>query len=382
MKLSSLLLENFKCFRALQFPLAPLTLLTGYNSAGKSTVGQALLLLSQGLKQAPNQGLLPLNGNTLSLGSGRDVLCHQSVEPWIRLGVAGGNETYNWKFSYLKELGARGLMQLESIDVERQLESKLFSGERLLPATLGDSALLQAVQGLKFLGAARGSQPQMLPVPHLPAQFTGDVGVNGEFSAFWYLECADEEVFQARRHPENDRETVRSQVDAWMGELFPGARVNADRLAVDAPIRLAFSLSKTSPWSKPANVGFGLSYAFPMIVSLLTSRTGSIVMVDSAEAHLHPRAQSSVGRLFSRMAASGLQIILETHSDHLLNGVRLAVRDGVIEPDDVMVHFFGTGGDTGRITMVSMERTGAISDWPEGFFDQTERDLSALAGWT
>ena len=221
-------------------------------------------------------------------------------------------------------------------------------------------------------------------VPHSTSArtFAGDVGVNGEFSAFWYLECADEEVIQARRHPEDDRETVRSQVDAWMGELFPGARVNADRLAVDAPIRLAFSLSKTSPWSQPANVGFGLSDAFPMIVSLLTSRTGSIVMVDSAEAHLHPRAQSCVGRLLSRMAASGLQIILETHSDHLLNGVRLAVRDGVIEPDDVMVHFFGTGGDAGSITTVSMERAGAISDWPEGFFDQTERDLSALAGWT
>ncbi len=112
MKLSSPLLENFKCFRALQFPLAPLTLLTGYNSAGKSTVGQFLLLLSQGLKQAPNQGLLPLNGNTLSLGSGGDVLCHQSVEPWIRLGAAGGTETCNWKFSDLRELSARSLMQL------------------------------------------------------------------------------------------------------------------------------------------------------------------------------------------------------------------------------------------------------------------------------
>ena len=174
---------------------------------------------------------------------------------------------------------------------------------------------------------------------------------------------------------------MRAQVDAWLGELFPNARVNADRLTVDSPIRLTFSSSRSSRWARPANVGYGLSYAFPLLVALLTAPRGTIIVVDSAEAHLHPRAQSAVGRLLGRMAGAGLQIFVETHSDHLLNGIRLAVRDGLLNPEDVGLHFFGPGGDIGRVMTVAVDRTGAISDWPEGFFDQAERDLAALSGW-
>ena len=91
--------------------------------------------------------------------------------------------------------------------------------------------------------------------------------------------------------------------------------------------------------------------------------------------------QSVVGRLLGRMAGAGLQIFVETHSDHLLNGVRLAVRDGLLNPEDAALHFFGPGGDVGRVMTVAIDRTGAISDWPEGFFDQAERDLAVLSGW-
>ena len=184
-----------------------------------------------------------------------------------------------------------------------------------------------------------------------------------------------------RRHPADNRETVRAQVDAWLNELFPGARVNAERLAVDAPVRLSFSLGQTSPWSKPANVGYGLSYAFPML-ALLTAEPGSTIVIDSAEAHLHPRAQSAVGSLLARMAGSGLHILAESHSDHLLNGVRLAVRDGLLESSDATIHFFGRLAQTPSVTTVAVDKNGAISDWPEGFFDQSERDLATLSGWS
>ena len=132
----------------------------------------------------------------------------------------------------------------------------------------------------------------------------------------------------------------------------------------------------------PANVGYGLGYAFPMLVAMLTAEPDSVVVIDSAEAHLHPRAQSAVGRFLGQMAGAGLQLFVETHSDHLLNGMRLAVRDGLLRPTDVALHFFGVGASLGQITSLDIDNNGAVSDWPEGFFDQAERDLATLSGWT
>ena len=177
----------------------------------------------------------------------------------------------------------------------------------MLPPSLFESDLVGALRRTTFIGAGREMQLDAYPLPRSSGHVRGEVGPSGEYAPYWYVEFADDEVDRARRHPADDRETVRAQTDAWLNELFPGARANAERLAVDAPVRLSFSLGKTSPWSRPANVGYGLSYAFPMLVALLTADDSSTVVIDGAEAHLHPRAQSAVGALLARMAASGLQ---------------------------------------------------------------------------
>ena len=81
------------------------------------------------------------------------------------------------------------------------------------------------------------------------------------------------------------------------------------------------------------------------------------------------------------MAGAGLQIFVETHSDHILNGIRLAVRDGLVQPNDVALHFVGQGGVIGQVTTLGVDRNGAVSDWPVGFFDQAENDLATLSDW-
>ena len=87
---------------------------------------------------------------------------------------------------------------------------------------------------------------------------------------------------------------------------------------------------------------------------------------------------------FLAQAAAGPQLIVETHSDHVLNGIRLALRDGVIAPDDVAIHFFNPPtlqGGVPQVVTVSTDRNGNLSHWSEGFFDQIEKDLANLAGW-
>ena len=73
-------------------------------------------------------------------------------------------------------------------------------------------------------------------------------------------------------------------------------------------------------------------------------------------------------------------MLIETHSDHVLNGVRIAVRDGLIDPEEAAIYFF-TGEEDPPVIRLSVDKNGTISDIPKGFFDQAERDLSNLAGW-
>ena len=382
MTITHITLRNFKCFTGLDLPCAPLTLLTGHNAGGKSTALQALLLLAQGLREAPNTNLLPLNGTLVDLGAGGDVIHHSASPQTLSFGAANSRERATWRFEVDKDLSARGLMILSEISYARDGDPVDLPNDRMLPSELSASDLMDSLRSTNFISAGREMQLDAYPVPRSSGHVRGDVGRAGEYAPYWYLEFADDEVSPKRRHPTDNRETVRAQVDAWLNELFPGARANAERLAADAPLRLSFSLGQTSPWSKPANVGYGLSYAFPMLVALLTADPGSTVVIDSAEAHLHPRAQSAVGYLLARMAGSGLHVLAESHSDHLLNGVRLAVRDGLLEPNDAIIHFFGRLDQVPSVTTLAVDRNGAVSDWPEGFFDQTERDLATLSGWS
>ena len=385
MTLEAIELQNFKCYEALDLPCTRLTVLTGYNAAGKSTALQALLLLAQALRVAASDSELPLNGDLVSLGSEGDVLRHGATEPSFSLGLRTADERIHWTFGSLRARSNRGLVPLRALEYRHGRGAGVVARQRparIWPARGGSkSTLAVALRNTVYLGAARSIPLDDFPLPRTAARPVGDVGAAGEFAPYWYLEAADEAVDAARRRANTDGGTVRAQLDAWLGELFPGTRVSADRLSPDAPIRLSFSLSRTSPWARPANVGFGLSYAFPMLVALLTREKGSILVVDSAEAHLHPRAQSAVGRLLGQMAGAGLQIFVETHSDHLLSGIRLAVRDGLLQPDDVALHFVGQGGVPGQVTTLAVDENGAVSDWPEGFFDQAENDLAVLSGW-
>ena len=381
--ISALTLRDFKCFKALDLPCARLTVLTGYNAAGKSTALHALLLMAQALRSRPISGRIALNGDLVSLGSAGDVIRHGAESHAIRLGARGGSEQIEWTFGYDRGLSARGFMSLQNVEYCNSLGSES-SGSRVVPGPESSgSDLVRALEESIFVGPGRATQSSSYPVPRTSWHERGDVGTNGEYAAYWYLECADDEVDSLRRHRRNrDVRTVRSQVEDWMDEFFPGARVSANRLTTDAPVHLTFRLHGGGSWVPPANVGYGLGYAFPMLVAMLTAEPDCVVVIDSAEAHLHPRAQSAVGRFLGQMAGAGLQLFVETHSDHLLNGMRLAVRDGLLRPTDVALHFFGVGASLGQITSLDIDNNGAVSDWPEGFFDQAERDLATLSGWT
>ena len=128
---------------------------------------------------------------------------------------------------------------------------------------------------------------------------------------------------------------------------------------------------------RATNVGFGISYTLPVLAALL-SPSGTLCLIENPEAHLHPRGQTKLGELAVRAGLSGVQVIVETHSDHFIDGVRIAVRDRLIEPSSIAIHYFERRGITAAVSSPQLDTEGRLSSWPEGFFDQHEKNLAKL----
>lgn len=371
--ISDIRIENFKCFQSLRLELGALTLLTGFNAAGKSSAVQPLLLLAQGAKLNRGREAHSLNGDLVRLGGVSDVLPTGSSRSDFGCGVSSPEGIFTWTMQCRagdRQVSVRDISFEPGELATNRSEEQLFD------------SMQDALGGLTFVGAVREALADSYPIPDTDHRRCADVGIDGRFAAFWYDRRADDELVVERRCPGEPATSLRKHADAWFSTLFPGAQVNARLDPQFGGVNLQFRTSDTGEWRRPGNVGYGLSYAFPILVALLTAAVGQIVMIDSPEAHLHPKAQSAMGRMLAAFAAAGVQIVVETHSDHLLNGVRLAVKDEVLLPNQLKTHFFtGVSKEGHGVISPVMDRQGSLSDWPQGFFDQSERDLATLAGW-
>ncbi|MFI8940069.1 DUF3696 domain-containing protein [Streptomyces syringium] len=389
-----LTLTNFKAFRQADLPLAPLTLLTGLNSSGKSSVLQALALLQQsyaagdldqvralaeesgglGDVAAVDNGFL-LNGELVSLGTGHDVL-HEDFtgdEPEITLAVSEGAYRYAWTVAYEPE---QNLLPLTRVALPLTTEGAT------PPA--GEAAVIPGyfTAGFQYLHADRISPAEFYPRDHHAAIGRGFLGVRGEHTVNFLRHHARDEVpDDTLHHPRARSPRLLDQAAAWIGELCPGVDIQAAAIEGTDSVRLSYGFDGPSGTRRrPTNVGFGLTYALPIVVACLTATPGSLILLENPEAHLHPRGQTRMAALASAAAAQGAQLVVETHSDHVLNGVRLAVKRGVLAPDQAVLHYFRGDGAGVNVTSPRIDRDGLLDQWPEGFFDELENTLDELLG--
>jgi len=105
-----------------------------------------------------------------------------------------------------------------------------------------------------------------------------------------------------------------------------------------------------------------------------------LLLIENPEAHLHPRGQARIGELLALAASCGIQVVIETHSDHVLNGIRLLVHGGKLPPNELQLHFFQRRQQDGQslVTSPHIDKNGRIDQWPDGFFDEWDKSLEAL----
>ncbi|MFC4855060.1 DUF3696 domain-containing protein [Actinophytocola glycyrrhizae] len=358
---------NFKAFASAKIALAPYTLLSGLNSTGKSTVLQAIALLRQSQEAlTEHDGGLLLNGDLVELGTGQDVLHENYVsehaEPTISISVRTDSDSYSWSARYEREA-----------DLLKLISS----------ADLGNLSSIFGT-GFQYLRADRITPAVTYPRSHDIAIRRGFLGARGEHTINYLRHFQDEPVKDRRlQHPHARSRRLLDQAEAWMQDICPGVNLQADAVESTDLVRLSFrfgtaGLSSSNRY-RPTNVGFGLTYVLPVIVACLTARPGGLILLENPEAHLHPRGQTAMAALTCAATAAGAQVIVETHSDHVLNGARLSVKRGLIHSNDILLHFFRRG-DNGATEIVSPDvgPDGMVSEWPEGFFDEWDRQLDQL----
>ncbi|MFE9239158.1 DUF3696 domain-containing protein [Streptomyces sp. NPDC007007] len=366
--ITSLEIRGFKRFESASFGLRPFTVLTGVNGGGKSTLIQSLLLVrSASTSGAAAGATIRLNDTLgLALGEARDVLnwTTDAREISIRLGGPDGE---SWAYVF----GLPDAEQALHLDVRR------------LPVA-HVPGIGSAVTGPAFtyLCAERLGPRDTLSVSAEEPDRIG-VGVRGEFTA-QVLALRESRAVSTRRtvrgalhHPDSAGPQLRVQAESWASEIIRPLQITA-RVAVGimaTTIRFG-EAGLSGEEIRPVNTGFGISYALPVIVAGLLTEPGDLLIVENPEAHLHPAGQSRLGRFLARVAGSGVQVVVETHSDHVLNGARLAVaQDHSLPAADMITHYF----DHDRTLSIDINDKGELSYWPGGFFDQIETDLGRLA---
>ncbi len=371
--LEELTLNNFKAFAHLRLALAPLTLLSGLNGVGKSTALQALALLRQSADAGAlaREGFL-LNGELVSLGTGEDVLCedyHLSQgRVQISIGVTPfGQPERLWTVDYSKEADLLRLSRKESSQLVAEVDLALFGRD------------------FQYLRADRIVPAVSYPKSYDAAVRRGFLGSSGEHSVNYLRLHRDEKISHnslLRMDARSDR--LLDQVEAWMHEFCPGVNLAVQDLEGTDTVRLSYGFFGTAGIAatnryRPTNVGFGLTYVLPVILACLTAKPGALLLIENPEAHLHPRGQSQMGRLVALAAATGAQVLVESHSDHLLNGMRLAVKNQDLSPEHLGLHYFhrAAQGEV-KVAHPAVSSDGMLSDWPPGFFDEWDQALYQL----
>ncbi|WP_323926859.1 AAA family ATPase [Aeromonas caviae] len=340
-------IQGFKSLSNADIKLSPMTILSGINGSGKSSVIQSIRMLIDSKKQS----------SIIKALGGYDEIHSKYSQPGqdINLNVTIKEHIYSL------EINKDGISYNKSPDVTYE-----------------------------YINAERFG-----PQVNLPINTTDDItiGSRGEYSADYYISFQSCIVHDSLKHDATVSLTLEGQLKAWMQEISPN-------------MNLKFNIDKKHDTSnieinshRATNTGFGISYALPIILSslVLTSKTArdleskilatwyerlssnsKLILIENPEAHLHPQGQTMMGVFLTRAAACGLQVVVETHSDHFIDGVRIAAKE-IGFHNSVNIYHFDKQQDTeSNFENIKVLENGALTSWPKGFFDQSRINLSRI----
>ena len=393
--ISQLDIHDFKCFALLKLPIGHLTVLSGANASGKSSVLQALVLLHQTMRDFEWSSRLLLNGDTLKLGTVGDVVDKVHGRHAIELGITDGDNKFRWSFSGERLEMSMGVDRVSVDELKLEAPGRL---QYLLPPLIGSQStpvsvsiedeaagiyqlnldsLAYRLRSLSYITAERIGPREFYPIEETAIV----VGPAGEHAVSALHLRRDERVTEGLI-VEGIPPTLLRQVEARMQQFFPGCGLVVVQVPQANAVTLGLRTSEATDFHRPIHVGFGLTQILPILVAAISSKPGNILLIENPEVHLHPAGQALMGQFLAEVASAGIQVVVETHSDHVLNGIRRSVKSSQITPEKIAIHFFRPRLD-GRAQVVSpqIDKEGNLDSWPDGFFDQFDKDMNYFSGW-
>lgn len=338
-------IHGFKCFQEAEIEFSNFTLLAGKNSTGKSTVIQAILALYQ---------------NSTSSLAGK----------YMNIGTI--NEVKNW------------ITGSKKIFLEAMYE---YQGKNYLYSKRFEDNEKENRNGMAF--------PDGMNIRYLTADRIGvediyqksldgkdQIGVRCEY-AFFYLAGHQYEEIQEKEfiYDNTTKLTLGGQVDYWLERIL-GYRVSAEEISGTELIKVVYTNRELGRNIRPKNVGTGVSYIAEIIIAAFSCKKGDVLIIENPEIHLHPSGQGELMEFLVFLAQKGLQVVMETHSDHIFNGLRRCVSSDRISNDKVRIYFFQQNENKISIPVkICLDEDGHVENQQDGLFDQIEKDLDVILGW-
>jgi len=325
-------IKNYKCISEEVIEGFPLTVITGLNSTGKSSVLQTVLLLN---KMSTKNGAIYLSKLP-------------STFPTIRN-----------RYENAKEIDIR-----LTVDRKKMRWHMMEDGTH---AISGEDVGLEIERNLFYLSAERTGTEAISSVSS-----EAKCGTKGEF----LLGTFEQEKSIPVIHElvkESSSSTLSAQLNYWLSYILEIKLETSTELRTELDVQTSYKSDGIANLS-PSQLGAGVGYLTKILLLCLRSKKNDVLLIENPEIHLHPAAQSRLGEFFAFIANAGIQLFIETHCDHMINKIRHEVYKkrldasavGILYKEDIRSPFL----------RISILPDGKLSeDFPTGFFDATLAEL-------
>ncbi len=329
--INNLKINQFKCIGDENLTFKNLTILTGLNSAGKSSVIQSILLMSHYFGEKKF-----LSENIISFAINSNIYLN-AKEFSIKLNDA---------------------CLTKNIDETNQQGS--------LPNFTNE-------QDIFHIDANRLGPEEL-------AQYSSEnkIGKHGEFIFSYYEQNKTKAIEKSLSKGENS-DTLRSNVDYWLSYILDSEVELSTERVTSSHVKVSYKFNKLQAIS-PDSLGAGTSYVVKILIVCLLAKQGNVLLIENPEIHLHPKAQAKLGSFFAFVANNGVQVVLETHCENLINRITYEVYENRINSDDCVIYYKESSQlpfDKIRIAESGhfINEDNEIINFPTGFFDSTLEEL-------
>lgn len=362
-KIEKIILKNFKCHKNFETDLKKLNILTGSNAAGKSSLVQALILAYKSWEECEKKRINTNKIYGMNLGIPMNIVSEDLDERNIEIELLI-NESKN-------------KVVLGLPDDNDEICFDICNYEEIVEAKEHGDNLSKMF--LFFLNAERKG-PRI--VSFINDIIPYSVGNTGENTGYVLSEMDKlQKISGGLRLPKDLRiseiDRFSANCEEWLNVIIPDTKI---QYSVDVEKNITtVMLQNQGEFHLPIATGFGITYVLPIIVQALAASMikNSVFIIENPEAHLHPLSQSRLGKFLALVAVNGVQIVVETHSEHIVDGCRIQIAKEK-QCENMKIVFFEKKDNNSVYKNINVQNNGELKEWPEGFFDQKRADLREL----